>query len=239
MADSLWIETMGKPSKPAAGMLKMRDLVKATGLPKSTLLFYVAEGLLPQPVRKGRNVALYLPDCVERARLVRQLQIHKRLTLAEIKGYMAEVKDAREADAVLRLEQAVYGTDGDGARYTEEELLAGSGLSKTALSQLLDAALIVPMEEGVFDEEDMSAARMLARSLSFGLHVRDFLHYPRAARELVEKDLALRARLTRDLDGAEDADRTAELTRSARLYRIYLFDRTFVRAVSRMTSLKG
>jgi DNA-binding transcriptional MerR regulator len=227
------------PLKNSAGSLRMRDLVKATGLPKSTILFYVAEGLLPQPARKGRNVALYAPECVDRARLVRELQRHKRLTLAEIKEYLAGIQDPREIEAMLKLEQVVFGGDPGGARYSREQLLEASGLTGAALDRLLKACLIVPVEEDSFDDGDLSAARVIARSLSFGLSVRDFAHYPRAARELVEKDIGLRARITKGLGGVEDAEITAEITRNARLYRTYLFDRTFIRAVSRMMTLKG
>jgi DNA-binding transcriptional MerR regulator len=227
------------PRKQEAGSLRMRDLVKATGLPKSTLLFYVAEGLLPQPARKGRNVALYAPECAQRALLVRQLQTHKRLTLAEIKEYMAGVRDPREIEAVLKLEKVVFGENQVGARYTRARFLQATGLEEAVLDRLLKAALIVPVEEDAFDDEDVAAARVIARSLSFGLRVGDFAHYTRAARELVEKDLRLRARLTRSLDPAEDAERTTEMTRNARFFREYVFDRTFIRAVSRMLTLKG
>ena len=40
--------------------LKMREVVNATGVPKSTIILYVNTGLLPQPVRTQRNMAYYL-----------------------------------------------------------------------------------------------------------------------------------------------------------------------------------
>lgn len=221
------------------GSLKMKGLVKATGLPKSTILHYIAEGLLPEPARKGRNVAWYLPECVDRARLIQQLQKHKRLTLAEIREFMAGVKDPKEMEAFLRLEQTVFGWETRGARYTRDELLTASGLSGTVLTQLLKASLIVPVNEDTFDNEDVAAARVLALSLSWGLSPRDFDYYPRCAEELVRHDIELRSRLTQGLDTAEDAVRTEEMTRSARLYRTYLFDRIFIQAVASTRSLKG
>ena len=38
-------------------MLKMKELMEATGVTKATILHYVKEGLLPEPVKTGRNMA--------------------------------------------------------------------------------------------------------------------------------------------------------------------------------------
>jgi predicted DNA-binding transcriptional regulator AlpA len=56
------------PASPAAGYradqkkaratgLRMRELVAATGVAKSTILHYLNEGLLPAPVKTSRNMA--------------------------------------------------------------------------------------------------------------------------------------------------------------------------------------
>jgi hypothetical protein len=37
----------------------MRDIVRETGLPRSTIHFYLAEGRPPPPTKTGRNTALY------------------------------------------------------------------------------------------------------------------------------------------------------------------------------------
>lgn len=50
-------------SKPG---LRMKELMEATGLPKSTILFYLEQGLLPKPVKTSRNMAYYPPECMER-----------------------------------------------------------------------------------------------------------------------------------------------------------------------------
>jgi hypothetical protein len=62
----------------------MNVLVATTGVPKSTILFYLSQGLLPQPRRTSPNMAYYEPACVERIRLIQQMQERHRLTLSEI-----------------------------------------------------------------------------------------------------------------------------------------------------------
>ena len=40
-------------------MLKMNELVKRSNTPKSTILYYLKEGLLPEPMKDKPNFHLY------------------------------------------------------------------------------------------------------------------------------------------------------------------------------------
>ena len=212
----------------------MRDVMKATGLPRSTVLHYVAEGLLPEPTRSARNVATYSPDSVDRLRLIRALQKSRRFTLAEIRRYLASVRDAEQIRALASLSDTVFG-QAEGRRYTETEVAAASGLSAPRLRALVRAGLIVPRDDESYDDEDVAMAVELSRSLSQGLKIGDFAFYARCARELVEGEIGLRERLIGGLDITENAALTEEMTRGARAYRTYIFERTFLRRVARMS----
>ena len=58
-------------------MLKMNDLVKLSHTPKSTVLYYVKEGLLPEPVKDKPNFHLYDEYCVE----LLSLNIYKAISM--------------------------------------------------------------------------------------------------------------------------------------------------------------
>ena len=52
-----------QPDSPASpARYRMRDLVRESGLPRETIHYYLAEGLLPPPLKTGRNTALYSED---------------------------------------------------------------------------------------------------------------------------------------------------------------------------------
>ena len=70
--------------------LRMKALVEATGLPKSTILYYLQQGLLPEPVRTSRNMAYYDPKCVDLVKFIQHMQHHHRLSLIEIKERLEE-----------------------------------------------------------------------------------------------------------------------------------------------------
>lgn len=66
--------------------LKMKALERAAGVGRETIRYYVHAGLLPEPHRLGRNVALYDASFVDRIRLIKQLQQKRFLPLRVIKA---------------------------------------------------------------------------------------------------------------------------------------------------------
>ena len=72
-------------AREARSGLRMNELAQATGVPKSTILHYLNEGLLPDPVKTSRNMAYYAPECVDRLRYIQHLKRRHRLSLAEIR----------------------------------------------------------------------------------------------------------------------------------------------------------
>ena len=68
--------------------VKIGELIKATGVTRATIHHYVKEGLLPEPRKTSRNMALYGRDCVDRILLIKGLQKHSRRSLAEVKSLL-------------------------------------------------------------------------------------------------------------------------------------------------------
>jgi DNA-binding transcriptional MerR regulator len=95
-----------RPTKPAAARaaaadlpdveprLRMRDLVRESGLPRETIHFYKLQGLLPEPVKTGRNTALYTQAHVERLRRIRELQERQFLPLKAIRAVLEDTEEA-------------------------------------------------------------------------------------------------------------------------------------------------
>ncbi|MFN2376475.1 MAG: MerR family transcriptional regulator [Candidatus Binatia bacterium] len=80
----------------------MRDLVRLAGLPRETIHFYLAQGLLPKPLKTGRNTALYGPQHLDRLHRIKELQERHFLPLRAIKavleeGTSGEFSEAQEA----------------------------------------------------------------------------------------------------------------------------------------------
>ena len=61
--------------------MKMNELERRTGVGRETIRFYIREGLLPEPQRRARNVALYSDVHVQRLRMIRRLKEERFLPL--------------------------------------------------------------------------------------------------------------------------------------------------------------
>src|SRR5437762_567357 len=77
--------------------LRMRDLVRESGLPRETIHFYLSEGLLPPGTKTGRNTAFYGAQHLERLRKIRDLRERQFLPLKAIAAILGvEASTERE-----------------------------------------------------------------------------------------------------------------------------------------------
>jgi DNA-binding transcriptional MerR regulator len=65
--------------------MKMRELERRSGVSRQMVQFYLAHGLLPEPVRPKANVAEYSEEHVRAIEMIRRLQTEGRLSINEIK----------------------------------------------------------------------------------------------------------------------------------------------------------
>jgi len=217
--------------------LRMRELTEATGLPKSTILHYVAQGLLPEPVRTGRNMAFYDPACIERARYIKTIQSQYSVPLEKIRKLLSLRDEGKETASLVELNRVIFGAV-DGPALDVEGFRKATGLTVEQVSELLAARLLMPLEKGSFRQDDVEAGRVYAGAFSRGVKVRDLAFYLALARELVDGEMSLRRRLTANLPDEQDARLTMELTRGARVLRAYVIDRVFQHRVAAARSLK-
>ncbi len=229
-----------KPQKPLTDdghpMLKMKQLMDATGLPKSTLLLYVKKGLLPPPLKTSPNMAYYHPACVERIGFIKEIQARHRLPLAAIKGLLKEMDKGEDIAPLLELQSHLFG--GDSEKMDRNAFCKATGLTFSLLDTLCEMGLILPLESHVFDRRDVEMGRLLARMADQGMDMEELAFYPRLAKEIVDHELRLRETHTRGLDFSENAGRTLEMTRMARGLRAYVIDRVLQKRLIHYKGLK-
>ncbi len=72
--------------------MEISDLSRQSGIPVSTIKFYLRAGLLPKPVKTGKTKAYYSPEYLNRLELVKKLQNEKGMSLKKI-GEIIELID--------------------------------------------------------------------------------------------------------------------------------------------------
>lgn len=221
-----------------SGWLKMKDLVRATGTPKSTILHYVGQGLLPPPARTSRNMAYYDPACVERVRFIKTMQRKHRLPLAEIRELLAGLKNSGEINSFMELNAAIFGRQIDKELVDQKEFCRATGLTAVEVSNLLISKVLMPLQPDLFDQEDIIIGRTLNRALQQGLAPQHLNFYHRLAEKIVDEEMAMRRRLTAHLPVEQDAALSMEMVSWARVLRTYIIERTFQQRVLSIKSLK-
>jgi DNA-binding transcriptional MerR regulator len=216
----------------------MNELVATTGVPKSTILFYLSQGLLAEPRKTSPNMAYYDPASAERIRLIQQMQERHRLTLSEIKRCLDDQDRGKDLGVYLELNEEIFGPVEPGRLLDAEAFCRETGLSAGQLDELQRTRLLLPLEEGRFDAEDVRMGRMYLGAFDFGLQAGDLSYYAELGEKIVDSEMALRNRMTGRLPYPQDAAATTQMVKNARMCRAYIIDRLFQHRVAAMKDLK-
>jgi len=124
--------------------LKMRDLVRATGVTREAIRFYIREGLLPEPVRPAKNVAYYDDSFVERIKLIKDLQQKHFLPLHVIKSIVAgdRTPPPLEIEALLALDGRLAPKASEAAPERLSALAERLGLPVRELQELAETGAV-------------------------------------------------------------------------------------------------
>lgn len=216
----------------------MNELVAASGLPKSTILYYLNMGLLPEPVKTSPNMAYYSPECVDQLHFIRTMQNKHRLPLQKIKLLVDLKQEGHNPEPVAELLALVFDSQTE-KPLTLEEYCDATGLAPEVVQTLLDAELLIPLQDGTFDPQDVAIGLLFFNNQEVGLSFEDFLFYPVLAKQIVAHEMALRNRIVKDLTIDENVSISMNALQFARAFRVYVLERLFQRHILDDTENKG
>ena len=226
-------------SSQAEQPLKMKALMEATNTTKATILHYVKEGLLPQPFKSSPNMAYYGPSFVKLIKFIKYLQSRYRLSLAEIKEIIKEQDAGRDVLPFIEMKELVFGKQ-DSSLMNQKEFCEQAGLTDEVLKQCIEADVLIPKKDGQYDAKDLAIARILRAGFDAGMFLEGFQFYPRLAKEMVEAEMAIQARLIKGQSFNDAVLITMDLVSNARALRSYVIGRIFQkRATSQKVFLKS
>ena len=176
------------------GLLRMRELAEASGVPAPTIKHYLREGLLPEPVKTSRNMAYYPPEFVDRIKLIKRLQEERFLPLKAIKNVLDE--DPDRAEAMLELGDQILdrALAGERSRTSAAEVRKRYGVPKEVLDRLAELEVLTPNSRGYSPSdvtiiEAISSFRAGGYDEQIGFTVYDTLRYKTALEELVRQEV--------------------------------------------------
>lgn len=177
--------------------MKIRDLVERTGVSRETVHYYIRDGLLPKPRKRGRNIADYDDSYVERIRMIKELQDNYFLPLAVIKNILKNRKKSPEGQSFLSLRRE-YFRPVDQLLPTEiageEAFRKATGLGRKWLVKMEEWGIISPeLHDGekVYSQDDITLGKLVVQMDEIGIGVKDgfdaeaLKHYRDMFREIV------------------------------------------------------
>lgn len=171
--------------------LKMKHLMEETGESKSTILFYLKEGLLPEPEKPKPNLHLYDESCINIIKFIKYLQHQFSYSIAQIQTIFKENQFNFTDDfpMMLRSLQMMSGSS-DGKWYSDEDFLELSGLTQKELDAYVKRGWLFRQEQG-FSNQELKLVEVFKRAQTLGLNEKLFDTYVESARALAKIEYTL------------------------------------------------
>ena len=175
--------------------LKMKELMLKSGESKSTILYYIKEGLLPEPQKPKPNLHLYDESAVEILRFIKYLQHNFSYSISEIKAIFAQnnFRDVKSFGMMVNALALISG-DKENRKYNREDFLEITGLREAELDAYLKRGLLFERGEG-FSGKEVEIVAILKRGEDLGLDGSLLDHYVTAARTLAKEEFAAGAKM--------------------------------------------
>ena len=178
--------------------IKMKELVERSGESKSTILYYIKEGLLPEPQKPKPNVSLYDEKTIDLLRFIRYLKEHFNYSIEQIKRIFEHNKLELNGsfEGMVDALASIVGTASD-KLYTKEEFLQKTGLSEEELQELIQKGWLFEPKRG-FGDKEIQVATIIKKAKALGLDTTLFDTYVTCAQALAQKENEVGYKLLED-----------------------------------------
>ena len=212
--------------------MRMKDLERKSGLPRSTIHYYFREGILPRPHKTAPNAASYTEEHLARLQAIARLKKRATQLPLTLLRRAAELMDRGVEPAVaLELERAVVGDAyviADSAALSETDLAEAAGVPASFVRELVEARLLVPLPgpRPLYDATDLRLVQAVhPLAAATGIEVGVAAPISAKIRDLSRFEMALRNRAVTGLGEAASFELTLQFQEVVNLIHSYLFYR--------------
>jgi len=185
--------------------LKMKELMAQSDESKSTILYYIKEGILPEPSKPKPNVHLYDESCVQILKFIKYLQHNFSYTISEIQNILKDNLfdfDGSFEMMVHSLELISGGRDSHW--YGQEAFLKRVNIDAKMLKEYQKQGYLFERAKG-FSSKEVEIAEILERAKSLGLDFRLLDSYVSDAKVLAKKENEIGSELLKSEEESHNA----------------------------------
>jgi DNA-binding transcriptional MerR regulator len=162
----------------------MKELTKLSNESKSTILYYVKEGLLPEPEKPKPNVHLYDDNSIRIIKFIKYLQKNFSYSISQIKKIFQNNNFSFDDsfDSILDAVIAIHGESEQ--RYTKEDMAKELDIKSAQIDEFISKGYLIEKES--YSKKDIDALRVLINAKKEGLDFKLFDQYVKSAKTLAE-----------------------------------------------------
>lgn len=143
-------------------MIKMNDLVKLTNTPKSTILYYIKENLLPKPYKDKPNFHLYDESNIKLLEFIKYLQSNFNASISQIKSLFAQPHFDKNNpyESLIHSLSLIMGAENE--TFEPKQLCNEFNISEQTLNEYVEKGLLNP-RNGVFTSKEYEILTIINR----------------------------------------------------------------------------
>ncbi|MBD3791340.1 MAG: MerR family transcriptional regulator [Campylobacterales bacterium] len=142
---------------------KISELVSKSGVPKSTILYYIKEGLLPEAKKLKPNVHRYSESHLELLHYISYMKEHLGSTNEQLKDIL-QYRDqyfSTSSGMIVPLMNTLSAVPSDTKHYTKAEFIEYFGVEESLLDQLIKDEIILPIDADDFTDKEASIIKLI------------------------------------------------------------------------------
>lgn len=176
---------------------KMSEVVARTNVPKSTILYYIREGLLPEAKKLKSNVHRYSDEHIELIRYIKYMQEEIGSTNEQIKFALQNKNQSLSSSfsMIEPLMNTLSSIPMGAVHYTKEQFLKHYTIDSKLLEQLLEDGVIVPINDDDFTEKEASIVKLVRSFNEVGVDYAIIKEYVKHAKALSELESTMQIQL--------------------------------------------
>ncbi|MDT8338754.1 MAG: MerR family transcriptional regulator [Sulfurimonas sp.] len=176
---------------------KISELVAKTNVPKSTVLYYIREGLLPEAKKLKSNVHRYGNEHIELLEYIKYMKQEVGSSNEQIKEILQNKNQSFSSSSsmIAPLMQTLGSIPKDAKHYTKEGFIELFSVDAEFLEELLRDGLLLPLAEDDFTQKELSIVRLIEKFKSVGVDYEIIKEYALHAKALAELELKMQKKL--------------------------------------------
>ena len=176
---------------------KISELVSKTGVSKSTILYYIREGLLPEAVKLKANVHRYSDEHLEMIKYIKYMKQEMGSSNEQIKNALEKKNQSflSSYSMLAPLMQTLSGITPQMDHYTQKELLDMYGFNEDLINKLLQDEIVSPIKSDDFTQKDVGVISLVLLFEELGLEYEILKKYVTYAKELAALEQELQEKL--------------------------------------------